>query len=321
MSAGLSSYDREIALYTKALALGNRRERALTEAMGAMLAADTAAAGRFARSIVSLLHPEQKSPPAKLYCEPEAWFSRGRIRISNRSADLFLWSPAGNYVLFVEGKLNAPTGRKQVADYINAPPPRWFPEAVDRNATVHVALIANKALVPRDRTKSNRWPGAITWIALLDELEKLDFAEHERAHRWRNLLRHYDGIGAFRTAEVGTQDLVHTLNAVALSAVRDIDRALQRRGGRARPLSWNFNTEAVVRKTKGGAAMRLTVKPAARRRAQELEVRLRDDGGQSPRVYVEARERTAERGRIILTGPEADEVRHGIKAAVLADHR
>ena len=179
--------------------------------------------------------------------------------------------------MFVEGKLNAPTSRKQVADYLKVRR-KWFPEFVRRDARVHVALIANKALIPRDRTASERWLGAVTWVDLLEELQGLEFKSPERVLRWRTLLELYRDAGAFGAYRENVDDLGQALNALVLRSVAELNRGLSRRRGRAIALPWDEYTEDVVRRIPGGgAAMRLSVRFGSSRRARELEVRLRHD--------------------------------------------
>lgn len=269
----------EIAACERAVVAGQFREALLTRAMGLMLAMDPYAAGRFAQTLVGFLRPDlRRRTPSKLLCVPEARYYRG-IRAKERIADLLLYSLSGNYALIVEGKLNAPLGHRQVAHYLKAKP-RSFSQGLRRGASVHVALITNKALVPRDRTNSKRWLGAVTWTDLFEEFEAVKFGEPERAERWRAVLRHYRTGGAFGTAVDGVTEPAQLLNSIVFRTVRDLDRALSTRGGWARAAPWDPAHETVVRKTHRGAAMRLETWAATTSRARRVEVRLdRTSGG------------------------------------------
>ena len=157
-----------------------------------MLAQDSGAAGEVARVIVGTIRRSSgfRLPPRELNCLPEEEFA-SRFNLRGRRADLVFYKE-GSYALVVEAKLLAPTSKKQVADYLNAPL-KGFGQLEVPADRFYVALVANRAVEPKlpKMAKRGRWLGAGTWPELFLGLESVTFASEERKLRWMALLSHY----------------------------------------------------------------------------------------------------------------------------------
>ena len=242
--------------YEIAMKPRQRSEPALTKAVGELLAQDSEAAGRFAATVVALLRPpEARRIPSRLSCEAEVPFALGMVGGNRgREIDLVFRDRRGGYVLLIEAKLDAKLMRKQLKDDLRVKPQRL---GAAPEARMHVAVIGNRALAPKDKTKSDKWLGATTWGNLLDEVHGLQFEDAQMTQRWTALLDKYQEIGAFRPARIVTDGPFELLNRSASSLVREVDSSLRRRGVSAQPIGWSANSELVVYNGSSGPNMRI----------------------------------------------------------------
>ena len=168
---GPNAATREIDAFEKAMSTEKLTERVLTESMGRMLAADPQAAGRFEAVLIGQL--AQRLPPNnRARCLVEHDYYLGlRSGWRQRRADFVFCSFNYQRVVVVEAKLSAPTARMQIADAQRID--LRDVTQVRVKAERYVALIANRALVPRDKTNFRRWLGATTWHSLLPDVADL----------------------------------------------------------------------------------------------------------------------------------------------------
>ena len=252
---------RELIAFEKAAVRGGYSEPWLTKAIGYALAADKTAAGSFARVIVGALEPMREPPPSRLLSLPEAPFQGGFVGQRNRLADLFLQDANGGYGLLIEAKLGSSCSWKQIPDYLMLRPSRL---GLRNDAKLEVAVLGARALaVPADRARA-RWLGCATWQEIVDDLEAVEFADAERALRWRELLRRYRHPRGF-----GTPRRVNLPPTSALdsSVVQIVAAARKATNGklRVRAVPWNPNSQAVVRKRPTGASMCIAIGGPLRR--------------------------------------------------------
>jgi hypothetical protein len=263
-----------MVVYKKAMSSEKLTERSLTEAMGRMLAADPAAAGRFEAALMGQL--ARKLPPnRRARCLVEHDYYLGLMSgWRKRRADFMFCSFNYRRVVVVEAKLSAPIGHMQVADAqkIDVRDVALLPGKAD----CYVAVIANRALVPRDKTK-DRWLGATTWHGLLPGIAHLAFADLERAFRWRSLIARYRHAGSFGPDPLETRSACALLDAAGLRAVQDADRRLRDRPWRVRAVPGRDNSERVVFGNASHARMRFEV-TKIKSRTYTVDLRLSDGG-------------------------------------------
>jgi hypothetical protein len=246
-----SSCEHERRAFENATVRGRYSERWLTKAIGYTLAADELAAGSFAREIVLALEPERKPPPARLLSIPEARFEGGLAGQRNRFADLFFRDTKGTYGLLIEAKLGASASWKQIPDYVKV---RSSQLGLRGDAQLEVAVLAARSLaLPAGRARA-RWLGCATWQEIVDDLERIEFADEDRAKRWQVLLkryRHPRGFGTPRRVNLPPASILDSsvVQIVAVAGEASMGRS------RVRAVPWSPKGQSVVRKRPTGAAM------------------------------------------------------------------
>lgn len=227
--------DRELLAHQNASARGRYSEAWLTKALGYALAADPAAAGSFARTLILALEPLHEPPPARLLSSPEEPFRGGLVGQRNRLADLYLHSKDGKYGLLIEAKLGASCSYKQIPDYLRLRPSRI---GLADDARLEVAVLAARSLaLPASRPRA-RWLGCATWQEIVDELEAIPFDDADRALRWRTLperYRHPRGFGTPRKINLPAASALDSSVIAIVAAAREASNGTLR----VRPVPWN----------------------------------------------------------------------------------
>ena len=142
----------ELALFDNAMSSERLTEPLLTKSMGRMLAADVEAAGRFEGALLRQVAPDLR-PHKRARCLFEHGYYLGPFQAFRfRRADLIFCSVDGRRVVIVEAKLTARTGVKQIADSQRIDVRDIG--GIERGAHRYVALLANHALAPHDKTNA-----------------------------------------------------------------------------------------------------------------------------------------------------------------------
>jgi hypothetical protein len=261
------------------------------------LAADELAAGSFAREIVLALDPDRKPPPGRLLSIPEAPFEGGVAGQRNRFADLFFRDTEGTYGLLIEAKLGASASWKQIPDYVKVCSSQL---GLRDDAQLEVAVLAARALaLPAGRARA-RWLGCATWQEIVDKLERIEFADEDRAKRWQVLLkryRHPRGFGTPRRVNLPPASILDSSVVQIVAAAREA--SMER--SRVRAVPWSPKGQSVVRKRPTGAAMCIEIY-APRRRSTYAEIYLDhpDRAGASVRILRYRGEHHEELARVVV---------------------
>jgi hypothetical protein len=158
-----------------ALFRGLRRaggEAQLTQALESLFQADPGFASAFLKLVVdSAPHHDRladRAIPDELLCRAEEAVTEGRV-------DLSFTDEGTQWRAFVELKIHAPYGSRQIERYL---------ESVRGEAPALVVAITRDDPTYGEDSEDARWAGSVRWGTILDRLRKLRPADDSLAQQW-----------------------------------------------------------------------------------------------------------------------------------------